>query len=147
MYRKDFIGIDAIFIDDNIPCIIAHGNHTVSFQHTLFLNIKYCLINIFATAIKFRSMHMNYQWFSRHFFSGNAGRISQPVVSMNHIKMLLLCNNGRYQCIAGNLLKNRFPVFPGECKLLRKDRFRNFFFPQTFFLKKLLVCFRRKIRH
>ena len=62
-------------------------------------------IRVTSTSVELSCMNMNYHWFTANTFSVQSRRVSQPVVSMNNIKIISTSNyTGNYRIVI-SLLK------------------------------------------
>ena len=71
-------------------------------------------------------MYVYHQRFTGHSFSSDTRSIGQPVVSMDHIELLLSCNRSSNQSITSHFFHQISPVFTG--KLIFVLKFNPIFF-------------------
>ena len=89
VHGKYFSWILMIFINHRTAGQFGHTHDTVGMIHTVLLNRINSRIDFSARTVKIRSVHMNTKRFAAHHLGVHTGRISQPVMRMDNIKLLL----------------------------------------------------------
>ena len=56
--RYDLLGGNPVFLDDDVPCQVAHGDHTVCGLHAGPFDVVDLLIDVFAAPVEFCRVHV-----------------------------------------------------------------------------------------
>ena len=113
--------IDSIPVDTDVSCKLTHSHDLVSCHHTLCLKINHaCIDLIVACAVIRCRVHMHYERLSCQLLSRNTCKISEPVVCVNHIKLILVlhCDSRADHSVACYLFHKVCTVFSRELVLL-----------------------------
>ena len=141
------IRINPVTIDHDISCQITHCNHPVSSLHSTPLYIIHLLVDILPTSVKFRGMYMDHQRFTRNFFRHNPGRIGQPVMRVDNIKILLCRYRPCHHGVTGNFFHQVCSVFTGKLELVTENDMLGMFARLDGILYRSFESFRVQIRN
>ena len=110
----------AVFVNDNIPGEVAHGNDLVGSLHAPFLNtIDAGIDHVLSSTVEGRGMDMDNQRLASQFFRGYSSEIGEPIVGVDDIELILVLHRYRasYHSVAGDFLKQVGTIFPGKTVL------------------------------
>jgi len=77
-----------ILVDHRGACQLAHAHDAIGMVHAVFLDGIYRGVHPSATAVIIGGVHVNAQRLAAHLLGMYAGRVGQPVVGMDDVKLL-----------------------------------------------------------
>ena len=89
MHGKYLSGVLMILVNNSATSKLGYAHDTIGMIHTILLNRINSRIDFATRTVKIRSMHMDAKRLSANHFGMYSGRVSQPVMRMNDIKLLL----------------------------------------------------------
>ena len=104
MYCITFTRILVILMNHGLTSQFRHTHNTVSPVHTILLYRVNSRIHLTTTTVKIGSMHVDAKRLSTYLLGMDTGRISQPIVCMNDIKVKGTCHNTCDNGVVVNLL-------------------------------------------
>ena len=111
---SDLVGADAILLYNRLACEIAHGYNMVGIVHAILLDIEHRGIHITATAVKIGSMNMYHKGLACHLLGVDAGRIGEPVVRVDDIKVDCAGYHSCHYRVVVDFLKQIVGISPRE---------------------------------
>ena len=114
VYRAHFARVDAVFLYHRVTRQIAHADDMVRLVHAAFLDGIYCRIDIAAAAVEIGGMHVNHQRLPADMFGEHSCRISQPVMTVNNIKIQTVCQHACYRLVVAYLFYQVVGIAPRE---------------------------------
>ncbi len=119
--RDDLRGVYSVFVYDYVAGEFADGDDLVGGLHTLFLQVinprVYVLV---ACAVERSRVHVDHERFSGELLCGDAGKVGEPVVGVDYVKLVLLLESDRaaHHSVACDLLHKVGAVLAGELEFL-----------------------------
>ena len=114
VHCHNLCGIYAVTVHNNVAGPVTHCDNPVGSFHTALLYVVDEGVVVLAVTVKLGGVNVYYQRLAAHFLGGDAGQIGEPVVGVDHVKVVLCGNCASDHCIAGHLLVEVGAVLAGE---------------------------------
>ena len=87
VYRRYLTRILIVFLDHGLTRQVAHAYDMIRLVHTALLDGIYRRVHVAAAAVKVGCMHVDHQRLTRDMLGKHTGRIGQPVVRVDDVKV------------------------------------------------------------